>query len=132
MLHFRKWIFPLLLFVYHLGFSYLGWRYINENKGDAQRYWFLNADLEQSSWSDYLNPGTDIVKIITFPLVKYLEFPFWSGFLIFSSISGFGLVILVFLAINLAAFSAERQFSEKSTGTRIVFIPYKINPVSDT
>lgn len=114
MLHFRKWIFPLLLFVYHLGFSYLGWRYINENKGDAQRYWFLNTDVEQSSWSDYLNPGTDIVKIITFPLVKYLEFPFWSGFLIFSSISGFGLVILYQILV--------RIMGENKKGYFLIFI----------
>lgn len=100
MLHFRKWIFPLFLFLYHLGFSWLAWRYITNDHGDAQRYWFLNADISQNSWPDFLNPGTDIVKMITFPLVKYFSLPFWSGFLIFSIISGFGLVFLYRILIR--------------------------------
>lgn len=94
MVHFRKWTFPLLLFLYHLGFSYLGWLYVSKNNGDAKRYWFLNTDVSQASWLDFLNPGTDVVKLVTFPLVKYLELPFGVGFLIFSVISGIGLLLL--------------------------------------
>lgn len=94
MMQFRKWIFPLLLFLYHLGFSYLGWIYVSKNSGDATRYWFLNTDLNQSSWIDFLKPGTDIVKFITFPFVKYFDAPFWFGFVLFSAISGIGILLL--------------------------------------
>lgn len=94
MIQFRKWIFPLLLFLYHLGFSFLGWRYINNTHGDASRYWFLNTDLSHSSWSYFLKPGTEIVKLITFPFVKYFNAPFWLGFVLFSSISGIGILLL--------------------------------------
>jgi len=82
--------FPYLLLLYHLAFAYFGWKYILENNGDAVRYWFEGQDLSGKYWSDFLNPGTDIIKLITFPLVKYFHFPFFVGFLLFSAWSGYG------------------------------------------
>lgn len=93
-MQFRKWIFPTLLFLYHLGFSYLGWQRIISTHGDASRYWFVNKDLSKFSWLDFLKPGTDIVKLFTFPFVKYFNPPFWFGFVLFSAISGVGVILL--------------------------------------
>ncbi len=86
----KNHIFPLLLILYHLGFSYFGWHYIVHHGGDAQQYWMLGKDLSQLQWADFLHVGTDVVKLITFPLVKYLHLPFFAGFLLFSLWSGYG------------------------------------------
>lgn len=82
--------FPVFLFCYHLLFAYVAWAYILENNGDAVRYWFVGQDLSQKSWFSFFQPGTDVIKIITFPLVKFLHLPFWSGFLLFSLFSYMG------------------------------------------
>ena len=86
--------FPVFLLIYHLAFSWVGYRYILLNNGDAQRYWLRGAGLGESSWSDFLKPGTEVVKLLTFPLVNMLHLPFWSGFLIFSLISFLGIALL--------------------------------------
>lgn len=82
--------FPVVLFIYHLLFAYVAWNYILQDHGDASRYWFVGQDLSQKSWFSFFQPGTDIVKMITFPLVKYLHLPFWSGFILFSLFSFIG------------------------------------------
>lgn len=87
-------VFPFLLLAYHLIFAWVGYQYILTHHGDAERYWFLLQDLSGSSWTDFLKPGTDVVKFLTFPLVKFFNLPFWSGFLLFSLISFAGVLIL--------------------------------------
>lgn len=95
-------IFPFLLLAYHLLFAWIGFRYIVTHHGDAERYWFLGQDLSHSSWMDFLKPGTDVVKFLTFPLVKFFNLPFWSGFLLFSLISFPGVLILYRTLIRVA------------------------------
>lgn len=87
-------IFPFLLLAYHLAFAWVGYRYILNHHGDAERYWFVEKDLSQTLWIDFLKPGTEVVKLLTFPLVNMLHLPFWSGFLIFSLISFLGIALL--------------------------------------
>lgn len=41
---------------------------------------FSDKDLSAFSWIDFLKPGTDVVKFLSFPLVKFFNLPFWSGF----------------------------------------------------
>lgn len=82
--------FPVFLILYHLAFALAGFLYITEHNGDAVRYWFVGQDLNFTSWSDFLKPGTDVIKLVTFPLVQYLHLPFWSGFFIFSAIGAVG------------------------------------------
>ena len=93
---FKKY-FPVFLFLYHLLFAYVAWAYVTENNGDAFRYWFVGQDLSQKSWFSFFQPGTDVIKLITFPLVKYLQLPFWAGFLLFSLLSAVGILKLYFL-----------------------------------
>lgn len=87
-------IFPFLLLAYHLAFAWVGCEYILTHHGDAERYWFVEKDLSQTLWIDFLKPGTEVVKLLTFPLVNMLHLPFWSGFLIFSLISFLGIALL--------------------------------------
>lgn len=86
--------FPLLLLIWHLFFAAVAYQYIIHNNGDANRYWFEGQELATSTWLDFLNPGTDVIKLFTFPLVKYFHLPLWSGFLLFSLISFAGWWVL--------------------------------------
>ncbi|WP_143068771.1 hypothetical protein [Kaistella treverensis] len=103
-------IFPFLLLAYHLIFAWVGYQYILTHHGDAERYWFLLQDLSGSSWTDFLKPGTDVVKLLTFPLVKFFYLPFWSGFLLFSLISFAGVLILYRNLMRIAVANIKLQF----------------------
>lgn len=102
-------IFPFLLLVYHLVFAWVGFQYILANGGDAQRYWFLGQDLSASLWTDFLKPGTDVVKFLTFPLVKFFDLPFLAGFLIFSLLSFAGVLILYRTLMRIAVRNEKLQ-----------------------
>lgn len=84
----------VILVVYHLLFSVAAFYLISEKGGDAQNYWFLNENLSEKNWQDFFRPGTDVVKWIAFPLVKYFHLPFWAGFIFFSLISSLGVLLL--------------------------------------
>lgn len=95
-------IFPFLLLGYHLFFAWVAYRYVLTHHGDAERYWFLGQDLSASSWTDFLKPGTDVVKFLTFPLVKFFDLPFLAGFLIFSLLSFAGVYLLYRILMDIA------------------------------
>lgn len=96
-------IFPYVLFLYHLSFASFGWHYVLGNSGDALRYWFVGQDLSQKSLLSFLQPGTDVIKLLTFPFVKFLHLPFWTGFVIFSAFSYIGLYQLWLIIRKTAA-----------------------------
>jgi len=96
-------IFPYVLFFYHLIFAWFGWHYVLGNSGDALRYWFVGQDLSQISWVSFLQPGTDVIKLLTFPFVKFLHLPFWTGFVLFSTLSYIGLYQLWLIIRKTAA-----------------------------
>lgn len=75
-------------------FAWFAYDYVNQNNGDAVRYWFVGANLSNISWMDFLHPGTDTIKFITYPLVKYFHIPPLVGCLFFSAWSGYGLIRL--------------------------------------
>lgn len=116
--NFKK-AFPYFLLGYHLLFSYFAWQYVTENNGDAMRYWFLQKDLEKVSWIDFFKPGTDIIKLITFPLVKLFHLPFWVGFVIFSFISFWGFYFLWKLLLKIS----NENFSLTLSGSIILLLP---------
>lgn len=97
---FKKY-FPVFLFFYHLLFAYVAWEYVTKNNGDAFRYWFVGQDLSLQSWFSFFQPGTDLIKLITFPLVKYLQLPFWVGFVIFTMFSYLGFYKLWQIVVSL-------------------------------
>lgn len=102
-------VFPVLLLAYHLLFAWIGYQYILTHHGDAERYWFLGQDLSASSWTDFLKPGTDVVKFLTFPLVKFFDLPFLAGFLIFSLLSFTGVLILYRNLMRIAGSNVKLQ-----------------------
>ena len=102
-------IFPFLLLAYHLAFAWVGCEYILTHHGDAERYWFLGQDLSSSFWTDFLKPGTDVVRFLTFPLVKFFGMPFWGGFFIFSLLSFSGIALLYRTLMQRAGDSPRHQ-----------------------
>src|SRR5690606_38593132 len=92
--------FPYFLFFYHLLFACIAYDYVNRNNGDAVQYWFVGKNLNAIRWSDFLGPGTDAVKLITYPLVVFLKMPPLLGCVLFSMLSGYGFIRLWNLAKN--------------------------------
>ena len=86
--------FPYFLFLYHLVFAWLAYDYVNQNNGDAVKYWLVGRNLSNVHWLDFLGPGSDFIQFICFPLVKFLHLPGWAGCLIFSAWSGIGFIRL--------------------------------------
>lgn len=86
--------FPYFLVFYHLCFAIIGWQYIGKYHGDSEAYWFVDQSVSGLSWFDFFQPGTDLVQLITFPMVKYFHLPIWFGCLLFSSISSVAFVWL--------------------------------------
>jgi hypothetical protein len=77
----KKWLFPIVLLVYHLIFSIIAWQYSLQHRSDAVRYWMLTE-----TWSDYLHWGTDVIRLISYPFSSVLQWPFWSGFVLYGLI----------------------------------------------
>ncbi|MBA5628916.1 hypothetical protein [Moheibacter lacus] len=90
--------FPYFLFLYHLGFAWVAYDYVNQNNGDAVKYWFVGSNMENLEWISFLKPGTEFIQFITFPFVKFLHLPGWAGCLLFSAFSGIGFLKLWKLA----------------------------------
>jgi hypothetical protein len=82
--------FPYFLLIYHLSFAWFAYDYVNQNNGDAVKYWFVGVNLSKYSWFDFLQPGTLTINFITYPLVKYLHLSPLVGCFLFSAWSGYG------------------------------------------
>lgn len=82
--------FPFILVVYHLVFAWFAYDYVNQNNGDAVRYWFVGVDLSRSSWFDFLYPGTSTIYFLNYPLVYYLNLSPLLGCFLYSAWSGYG------------------------------------------
>lgn len=85
-------IFCILLFVYHLIFTFFSYNYsIESGRTDSILYWFLSKHTVDKSWLSFLNYGTDFLLFINYPLVKF-GMPFWGGFLFYSCIGFLGII----------------------------------------
>lgn len=82
--------FPYFLLLYHLAFAWLAYDYVNQNNGDAVKYWFTGVKMENLSWGQFLQPGTSAIYMITYPLVKFLKLSPLVGCFLFSVWSGIG------------------------------------------
>lgn len=87
--------FPIFLMLYHLAFTCISWLYIQQNMGDAHLYWHL-----EKSWGDYLGVGPEIIRLINYPLSNILQLPFWSGFLLYSLIGIYPIILLYQFALD--------------------------------
>lgn len=95
-------LFLQILLLFHLSFSIVSWKVLLEKHGDAYDYWFVDYDISKMSWFQFFRPGADFIKLITYPFVKFLNLPFWSGFLLFSLISSIGIIYLWKIIVKLA------------------------------
>jgi hypothetical protein len=100
----------LFLVMYHVLFAYFAFFFILKKGGDAMHYWFIGENLSEKDWQNFFKPGTDTVRWLVFPLVKYFHFPFWSGFLIFSLFSSLGVVLLYQIMKEISGRNAMLKF----------------------
>lgn len=92
--------FPYFLILYHLVFAWFAYEYVNQNNGDAVKYWFTGVKMENLSWGQFLQPGTSAIYMISYPFVKFLKLSPLIGCFLFSAWSSIGFWRLWKLAMN--------------------------------
>lgn len=90
----NKAIAPLL-FIYHGLWTVVAYFYIIKEGGDATRYWWIGTEASHRSWMLFLQPGTEFIKALTYPLAKVLHWPLGVGFALFSLWSFWGWYLLL-------------------------------------
>ena len=106
----------ILLFIYHLIFIVVAYRYVTTFGGDAQLYWFHNQYLSNQTWFHYLSYGTDFILFLNYPLVK-MGLPFFMGFLIYGTMGFFGILKWM-------------QWSELVIGKKLTFKGFNLLPIA--
>lgn len=82
----------ILLFGYHLLFILIAYKLrIDRGISDAHLYWGKSLDVNQHSWLDFANYGTNFMLFINYPFIK-LALSFWFGFLMYGTIGFFGIL----------------------------------------
>jgi hypothetical protein len=82
----------ILLFGYHLLFIIYAYQLrVSKGISDAHLYWGKTLDLDQYSWLDFADYGTNFVLFLNYPFIK-LGLPFWFGFLLYGTIGFLGIV----------------------------------------
>lgn len=81
----------ILLFGYHLLFILIAYKLrIERGISDAHLYWGKSIDINQHSWLDFANYGTNFMLFLNYPFIK-LGLPFWFGFLMYGTIGFLGI-----------------------------------------
>ena len=82
----------VFLFGYHLLFIPLAYKLrVDKGYSDAHFYWGMSIDINQHSWLDFANYGTDFILFLNYPFIK-LGLPFWFGFLLYGIIGYYGVL----------------------------------------
>ena len=81
-----------LLGTYHFFFVVLAYYYAIHHPADSQLYWFRKEYTTHKNWLDFLNVGTDFILFINYPFAKFLQLPFWFGFLLYGAIGFVGIL----------------------------------------
>ena len=58
---------------------------------DAYLYWFNSDYVQNKSWTDFFNYGSDFILFLNYPFVK-IGIPFFVGFLLYGTIGFFGIL----------------------------------------
>ena len=84
--------YKLLLFFYHLAFSFLAY-YLRIRRGisDSHFYWAQHTTLKNHSWFDYADYGANFILFLNYPLLQ-LGVPFWFGFVLYGIIGYLGIL----------------------------------------
>ncbi|QBZ97878.1 hypothetical protein [Flavobacterium sangjuense] len=81
----------MLLFGYHLLFILIAYKLrVDRGISDAHLYWGKSIDINQHSWFDFANYGTNFILFLNYPFIK-LGLPFWFGFLMYGIIGFLGI-----------------------------------------
>jgi len=88
---FPNWVLPSLL-AYHFTISAIAVYFVCIYGGDSMGYWSLNADTSQNAqtWMDYWGYNTFFIQWLNYIPYKILELHFFTGCVIYSSLSALG------------------------------------------
>lgn len=81
----------IVLFIYHLIFVVMAYKYIATCGGDADLYWHHYNHSINKSWFHFFKYGTDFILFLNYPLVK-MGLSFFTGFIIYGLIGFFGIL----------------------------------------
>lgn len=86
----------VLLFLYHTLFLLTYWNNLKDCGADACAYWFITRFNLNSSdtWFSYFGLSTNFILFINYPLVKFLQLNFLSGFLLYGMVGFCGILNL--------------------------------------
>ncbi len=89
----KYWI-QLLLLCYHSIFVIIAYYYALNNGGDANLYWFQieNEIINNKSWYELLNYGTEFILFLNYHFAILLELPQYIGFIMYGSIGFLGIL----------------------------------------
>ena len=110
----------IILFIYHLLFVLMAYKYISIFGGDANLYWHHYTYSLNKSWFDFFNYGTDFILFLNYPLVK-IGLPFFIGFLIYGTIGFFG--ILKWMQWSELVFGKKLMYKGINFLTLVFFLP---------
>lgn len=95
----------IALLVYHLGFLFFIYPYVLTNNADAYRYWHLKKEF-----FSYQFFGTDLIRIINYPLASLLNISYLGGFIIYALIGGITIILLYKIALDYIKPNSYWQF----------------------
>jgi hypothetical protein len=89
---FKKNNFRIVIFVYHLLFTFFAYQYFLSKGGDSQLYWFLKGNQVILPWVDYLSLGTNFILFLNYPFAVLLQLPIWVGFIVYSIVGYYAIL----------------------------------------
>ncbi|NVK53934.1 MAG: hypothetical protein HWD85_13445 [Flavobacteriaceae bacterium] len=109
----KGWEIGLLMAVFHFSMTYLSYRYILQSGGDSLTYWRVAAfpKVSQGDWVFVLPYSAEYFLWMIRPFARFLGLSFFSGTLLFSSLSLLAFSwILKFLIRNKSVFQSSNAF----------------------
>lgn len=89
--HKNNWVFGVILFGYHLLFTFMAYHFFKEKGGDAAFYWLQLKASESKDWLDFFNYGSDFMLFLNYPFAKLFHLNIAFGFFLYSCIGFLGI-----------------------------------------
>lgn len=83
--------FLVILFGYHLLFTFIAYHFFNKNGGDASFYWLQLETSASKEWLDFFTYGSDFILFLNYPFVKFFHLDIAFGFFLYSCIGFAGI-----------------------------------------
>ncbi|MCL6261250.1 hypothetical protein M3O96_19265 [Aquiflexum sp. TKW24L] len=111
------------LWIYHILFSVVFYFYLQENGGDAIRYWNLTADISQGAegWMGYWGRGTFFIQWLNYIPSEVFGSGFLFGNVLYGFISFLGIREIYLVAVKYWPVTSSKWFEMAWLG--VFFLP---------